>query len=114
MTPAMIPAYIDNRMKEMGHCSGYAMRHRHYTVDPRETIRITAYGEVFVLLEEASDMRIESELGVYASGGNAAAEQQHEHSGQISITNLAADGACSVQFIQAIPMENTGDCHTCD
>lgn len=111
MNPAMIPAYIEQRLKELGHCQGYAMRVKHFSVPGGKTIRVAAYGELYLLLEEAADIQIESELGVFnTSGADVPMEQQHEHTGQITITNLAAE-PCGVQFIQAIPLEKT--CETC-
>lgn len=113
MNAAMIPFYIESRMKEMGHCNGYAMRIKHFVIGPEKTVKVSAFGEVFILLEPVPDVRVESDLGVY-SNTVSAPEQQHEHTGQIFLTNLTNDGDCNVQFVQAIPLsQNPEACPPC-
>ncbi|HYG53127.1 MAG TPA: hypothetical protein VD905_19645 [Flavobacteriales bacterium] len=114
MNAAIIPFYIDSRMKEQGHCNGYVMRVKHYVIGPRQTVKVPAYGEIFILLEPVPDVKIESDLGVFSNTGMAP-EQQHEHTGQILLTNLSSNGNCDVQFVQAIPLDaHPEDCTPCN
>lgn len=114
MNAAMIPFYIESRMKELGHCNGYVMRIKHFVIGAEQTVKISAFGEIYILLEPVPDVRIESDLGVYSNVANAP-EQQHEHTGQIFLRNLTNDGDCNVQFVQAIPLEaNPEACSPCN
>lgn len=115
MLTGLIAPYLDKRMQELGYCKGYAMRVRHFVIHSSGMLTIQAWNEVFVLAEDAQDLRIESDLGIYDTGTpDITSEQQHEHSGLIILTNLTADCACHVQFVQAIPLEDNSHCTACN
>ena len=115
MLSGLITSYLDKRMAELGHCQGYAVRLRHYVIQPSGTLEVAAWGELFVLVEDVQDLRIESDRGVYDTATpDTTSEQQHEHSGQIFLENLASDCACHVRFIQAIPLEPVSECPPCN
>ena len=114
MNPGIIATYLDKRMQEIGHCAGYAVRIRDFVLAPLQTLQIASWNEIFILLGDAADMRVESDLGVYDNTNpNATSEQQHEHTGKIILTNLS-DSRCNVQFVQGIPLEENSDCPGCN
>ncbi|WPP49635.1 hypothetical protein [Catalinimonas niigatensis] len=50
---------------------------------------ISAYNQLWMLIDDVPGVRIESSYGEYNLSNFAADEQQHEHTDQISIENLS-------------------------
>lgn len=97
--------YIPRRMEELGHGDNYALRLRHLVLKPNERLEIDAYNQLYVLIEEAEDVHIESLTGIFDLSIKNANEMQYEHQGSISIRNLSEINR-HVRFIQVIPKHN--------
>jgi hypothetical protein len=104
--------YIARRMREMGYGKDYLIRFRHVLLKLNETREITAYNQIFLLIEPVLDIRIESDVGLFDLTEDHANEMQYEHRGRIKITNLSMT-QINVRFLQAIPTtqgkENAGN-----
>jgi len=103
MTSDLALDYIARRMREMGYGKDYLIRFRHVLLKVNEVRELTAYNQIFLLIEPAHDMRIESDVGLFDLTEDHANEMQYEHRGRIRITNLSIS-PINARFLQAIPI----------
>lgn len=103
MTSDLALDYIARRMKEMGYSKDYLIRFRHVLLKLGEIREITAYNQIFLLIEPVHDIRIESDVGLFDLSEDHANEMQYEHRGRIKITNLSISQV-NIRFLQAIPI----------
>jgi hypothetical protein len=101
MTPALAIEYISRRLEEL--CApDYHLRFRHLRLYPGEQRTILAHTTLFILVEPPTDLRVESDLGLFDESEDGANELQYEHRGTLVITNYSIFSN-HVRFIQAIP-----------
>jgi hypothetical protein len=105
MTSDLALDYISRRMVEMGYGKKYLLRFRHILLKVSETREITAYNQIFLLIEPIQNIRIESDVGLFDINEDHANEMQYEHRGRIKITNLSLSPT-NARFLQAIPTNN--------
>jgi len=103
MTSDLALDYIARRMNEMGFGKKYLIRFRHVLLKLGETREITAYNQIFLLIEPMPNIRIESDVGLFDLTEDHANEMQYEHRGRIKITNLSLTPT-NARFLQAIPI----------
>ena len=103
MTSDLALEYIERRMKEMGYGKNYLLRFRHILLKINEVREITAYNQIFLLIDPMSSIRIESDVGLFDVNEDHANEMQYEHRGRIKITNLSLTPT-NARFLQAIPI----------
>lgn len=101
MTIALAIEYIPRRMKELD-ITDYMMRFRHLVLLPGESRSLEADNQLFILVDEVSEISIISDMGVYDLSEEGLNEQSYEHQGTISIQNHSAQAA-HLRFIQVIP-----------
>jgi hypothetical protein len=106
MTSDLALDYISRRMQEMGHGKMYLLRFRHILLKEAEVREVTAYNQIFILIEPIQTIRIESDVGLFDLNEDHANEIQYEHRGLIKIANLSLSRT-NVRFLQAIPINNT-------
>ena len=102
MTVALALEYIPRRMRELGYEANYYIRFRHFVLQPMEKIDVDAYNQFFILVEEASDVTVNSDFGLFDISDGNTNEQTYEHQGLIQISN-SADKITHLRFIQVIP-----------
>lgn len=105
MTINLALEYIPRRMAELGH-KNYHIRFRHLVLPALESVEIEAYNHIYLLVEEASDVQVSSELGVFDLSLENSNEMQYEHQALIKITNYAIVTR-HIRFIQVIPSFNS-------
>ena len=103
MTSDLALDYIGRRMQEMGYGKKYLLRFRHVLLKVNESRELTAYNQIFLLIDPIATIRIESDVGLFDLNDYGAKEQQYEHRGRIKITNLSLSPT-NARFIQAIPI----------
>ena len=103
MTSDLALEYIARRMTEMGHSKNYLLRFRHIMLKVSEQREITAYNQIFLLVDPIATIRIESDTGLFDLNEDHANELQYEHRGRIKISNLSLSST-NVRFLQAIPI----------
>ena len=70
----------------------YSRDYLHLTLASGETRRFQAQNQVYFLVGDApAGVRIESENGQYDQDNFSSEVQQHEHSGNIAVTNNSSD-----------------------
>lgn len=102
MTINLALEYIPRRMRELGYGSDYYLRFRHLVLQPSEELEIPAFNQFFILVEEAQDMSVKSEFGIFDLSLSNVNEMLYEHQGQVKIKNNAA-ALRHIRFIQVIP-----------
>src|SRR5215208_4338411 len=103
MTSDLALDYIARRMNEMGFGKSYLIRFRHILLKLGEVREISAYNQIFLLIEPMPNIRIESDVGLFDLTEDHANEMQYEHRGRIKITNLSLTPT-NARFLQAIPV----------
>jgi len=103
MTSDLALNYIARRMKEMGFEKDYLIRFRHILLKVNEARELSAYNQIFLLIEPVHDIRIESDVGLFDLTEDHSNEMQYEHRGRIKITNLSLS-PINARFLQAIPI----------
>lgn len=84
---------------------GYHLRFRHLRLQPGEQRNLAAHTDLYILVEPPTDVRVESDIGVFDVSEDKANELQYEHQGTILVTNQSIF-ASHVRFIQVIPKIN--------
>ena len=107
MTAELSLDYIKRRMQEMGYGKEYLLRFRHILLRESETRELTAYNQIFLLIDPISTLRIESDVGLFDLSEVSANELQYEHRGRIKLTNLSLSPT-NARFLQAIPINTEG------
>src|ERR1035437_3453404 len=102
MTINLALEYIPRRMQELGYKHDYYIRFRHLVLQPNEEQTIDAFNQFFYLIEEAENVRVESETGIFDLSEKNTNEMQYEHQSKIYITNYFP-GINHLRFIQVIP-----------
>lgn len=102
MTINLALEYIPKRMDELGHGKNYTIRFRHLVLQANETQTIDATNQFYYLVEEADQVRVESETGVFDLSEKSTNEMQYEHQSKIQITNYLS-GINHLRFIHVIP-----------
>ena len=109
--------YIPRRMRELGFGDRYVTRYRNVRVNDGETIIIKAHNQLLLFVESATSgamigamrggdpsdgIKIESERGVFDTMDHTINERQHEHTGEVRVTN-STGATIYILFIQVIP-----------
>lgn len=108
MTINLALEYIPRRMRELGFGSEYYLRFRHLVLQPSEEVEIAAYNQFYILVEEAEDVSVKSEFGIFDLSLKNANEMLYEHQGQINIKNYTP-AIKHIRFIQVIPKHKHHD-----
>ena len=102
MTINLALEYIPRRMEELGFGNEYYLRFRHFVLQPSEQLDVPAFNQFFILVDEAQDVSVISEFGIFDLSLKNANEMLYEHQGQIKIQNNAS-AINHLRFIQVIP-----------
>jgi hypothetical protein len=106
MTINLALEYIPRRMQELGYKGNYYIRFRHLVLQANEEQTIDAYNQFYYLVEEAQNVRVESETGIFDLSESTTNEMQYEHQSKIQIKNYSS-GINHLRFIQVIPKHKT-------
>lgn len=102
MTINLALEYIPRRMEELGFGDDYYLRFRHFVLQAAEQLEVPAFNQFFILVEEAEDVSVKSEFGIFDLSLKNANEMLYEHQGQITLQNYTS-GIKHIRFIQVIP-----------
>jgi hypothetical protein len=100
MTEQFILDYSRVRIKQLGFTK-YHLRHRDLTIEAGKSVEISAYNELFFVVDEPPGLVIESDYGMYDSTDNPIPESIHVHRGQVRISNPGIEKR-RIKFIQVI------------
>ena len=102
MTTNFALEYIPRRMQELGVNNNYFLKFRHFVIPPNDKLIVDAYNEYFLLVQAGNDLIVSSEFGAYDLFDTGINEQQYEHQGKITVTNISKISK-HIKFIQVIP-----------
>lgn len=100
MTESFILDLIPERVKQMGY-RAYKVRYRDLMIKAGSSISISAFNEIWFIVDDPSGLLVESHYGIYDTTGDYLAESIHQHRGDIVITNPNADDK-RIKFIQVV------------
>ncbi len=106
MNAALALEYIPRRMNELGYGTRYYIRFRHFVLQANEKIELDAYNQFFILIDEPSDVSVQSDFGTFDIAEDKINEQSYEHQGTININNYSSH-TNHVRFIQVIPIHKS-------
>lgn len=102
MTVNLALEYIPKRMNELGYGSNYYIRFRHLVLKPSETRKLDADNQYYFLVEDADNISVTSDFGIFDLSQENTNEMLYEHTGKISLHNYAST-VNHLRFIQVIP-----------
>jgi hypothetical protein len=102
MTVALALEYIPRRMAELGFGKEYYIRFRHLVLQGNEILEIPAYNQYYILVDEADQVNVSSDFGLFDLSLSTTNEQIYEHQGLITIQNYSGS-ITHLRFIQVIP-----------
>lgn len=111
MNPAIAFEYIPGRMKALGYGNKYYLKFRHLLVESAYPIEIAAYNQLYILIHEPPDVRVDSDSGVFDTKVSNIDEMTYEHQGLIKISTDSVT-VKAVKFIQVIPIQKEEDANT--
>ncbi len=100
MTESFILEHIPERVKQMGYRS-YRIRYRDLMIKTVSTISISAFNELWFIVDDPAGLLVESHYGIYDTTGDYLAESIHQHRGDIVITNPGTEDK-RIKFIQVV------------
>ena len=100
MTEAYIHQIIPQRIKELDY-TRYHERLRDFVIAPESELKITAYNELFFIVDDPRGLIVDSDYGMYDSTDDPLQENVHQHRGEIVIQNPGTE-IRRIKFIQVI------------
>lgn len=100
MSEQFIIEVVPQRVNQLGF-SKYHWRYRDLVIEGARQLSISAYNELFFIVDDPPGIVIESDYGVYDSTEDILPENVHQHRGEIVISN-PGPGNRRVKFIQII------------
>lgn len=86
MTEHFILQFIPERIRQLGYCK-YHVRYKDFFIPPYGKQVLTAYNELYFVVDDPPGIMMESDYGVYDSTDDPAMSSVHEHRGEITIEN---------------------------
>jgi hypothetical protein len=86
MTEHFILQYIPGRIRQLGYRK-YHIRYKDITISAYSKQVLTAYNELYFVVDDPKGIWLESDYGVYDGIDESAASNMHEHRGEITIEN---------------------------
>lgn len=100
MTEQFIWQYIRERIRQLEYAC-YQVLYRDLMIEAQSVIHITAYNELYYIVDDPALFIVESDYGLYDSTVNSITENVHQHRGEIVIGNRSIENK-RIKFIQVI------------
>ncbi len=98
MSEQFILQYIPERIKELGY-KQYHLSYCDKVIGASRSQSIEAYNALYFIVDDPLGLIIESDYGLYDTTDNPAADNVHQHRGEIIITNPGASSR-RIKFIK--------------
>jgi hypothetical protein len=86
MTEQFILGYVPQRIKELGY-NKYTLRYRDLVLDGNSKIDLSAYNELYFIIDQPLGVVVESDYGLFDSSDTMLEDNVHQHRGEILISN---------------------------
>lgn len=100
MSEAFILEYLPMKIKQLGY-KNYHIRYRDIRVGRCSKESISAYNDLYFIVDDPYGVVVESDYGIYDSTGDYIKDNVHLHRGEITIENKTEESR-RIKFIQAI------------
>jgi len=100
MTETLIASLLPEKIRQLGY-EKYHTVFKDMTLKGNSTRRISAYNDLYFIVDSPQGIIVESDYGIYDGTGSYIADHAHIHKGEIILTNPSA-GNKRIQFIQAV------------
>jgi len=100
MSEDFIYQLIPRRIKQLGYTK-YHIQYKDFFIRASSSTRIEAFNELYFVVGDPMGIVIESDYGIYNSTGAVLCDNEHQHKGEITLTNPGNDDK-RVKFIQVI------------
>jgi hypothetical protein len=100
MTEQLIIQYVPERIRQLGF-TDYHLRYRDLMIVKQSSMTVTAWNELYFIVDDPPDVIVESDYGIYDSTENPVEENVHQHRGEIVIRNKSSKSK-RIKFVQVI------------
>lgn len=100
MTEQLIIQYVPERIRKLGF-TDYHLRYRDLMLSKQSSMTVTAWNELYFIVDDPPDVIVESDYGIYDSTENPVEENVHQHRGEIVIRNKSSKSK-RIKFVQVI------------
>ncbi len=100
MTEEFILQHIPRRIKQLGY-TNYHIQYKDFFIRSTSSVRIEAFNELYFIVGDPRGIVIESDYGIYDSTGLVFCDNEHQHKGEIILSNPTSDDK-RVKFVQVI------------
>lgn len=100
MTEQLIIQYVPERIRQLGF-TDYHLRYRDLMIGKQSSMTVTAWNELYFIVDDPPDVIVESDYGIYDSTENPVQENVHQHRGEIVIRNKSTKSK-RIKFVQVI------------
>lgn len=100
MTEQLIIQYVPERIRQLGF-TDYHFRYRDLMIGKQSSMTVTAWNELYFIVDDPPDVIVESDYGIYDSTENPVEENVHQHRGEIVIRNKS-NKSKRIKFVQVI------------
>ena len=103
MTESMAIEIAKGMMREMGFNENYSLRFHHFDIKPLSKKVIKSFNYLYIITGNPEDVKIYSQRGFYDLSDDKVNNQQHIHSGVITLINEDHAHAVTLKLLQVIP-----------
>jgi hypothetical protein len=100
MTEEYILQQIPKRIEQLGY-KKYHIHYKDFFIRAQTDTRIEAFNELYFVIGDPQGIIIESDYGIYNSTGLVLCDNEHQHKGEITLSNPGNDDK-RVKFVQVI------------
>ena len=100
MSEEFILQHIPRRIAQLGYRS-YHIQYKDFFIRSASTFRIEAFNELYFIIGDPMGIVVESDYGIYDSTGLVLCDNEHQHKGEIILSNPGSDDK-RVKFVQVI------------
>jgi hypothetical protein len=93
---------LERRMKDLGYKDDYYPDVVHLVLQPGEARERDAHNQLWILVDETSSIKVESDFGFYDLTARNVNELCYEFQGKIKVTNYTG-GIINVRFVTGTP-----------
>ena len=100
MSEEFILSRIPGRIRQLGY-TNYHIQYKDFFIRAASSTRIEAFNELYFVVGDPRGIVIESDYGIYDSTGLVLCDNEHQHKGEIILSNPGAEDK-RVKFVQVI------------
>ena len=100
MSEEFILSHIPRRIGQLGY-TNYHIQYKDFFIRAGSSTRIEAFNELYFVVGDPRGIVLESDYGIYDSTGQVLCDNEHQHKGEITLSNPGVEDR-RVKFVQVI------------